>query len=64
MGNLMILAGVGGILTSWNAFIIGGSRILYALGESGMIPTVFSRIHPRYNTPYVSILIIGMLSCI
>ena len=64
MGNLMILAGVGGILTSWNAFLIGGSRVLYALAESGMIPSIFARLHPRYKTPYVSILFIGLLSCI
>ena len=64
MGNLMILAGVGGILTSWNAFIIGGSRVLYALAETGMIPKVFARVHPKYKTPYVAILFIGLLSCI
>lgn len=63
-GALMILAGVGGILTSWNAFMIGGSRVLYALSESGMIPGVFSRLHPKYKTPYVCILFIGALSCI
>ncbi len=63
-GTLMIVAGVGGILTSWNAFIIGGSRVLFALSESGMIPAVFSRIHPKYQTPYVAILFIGALSCI
>ena len=64
MGNLMILAGVGGILTSWNAFIIGGSRVLYALAETGMIPKVFALVHPKYKTPYVAILFIGLLSCI
>ncbi len=63
-GALMIVAGVGGILTSWNAFIIGGSRVLYALSESGMLPAFFSKLHPRYKTPYVSILFIGVLSCI
>ncbi|MFT7220238.1 MAG: APA family basic amino acid/polyamine antiporter [Candidatus Azotimanducaceae bacterium] len=63
-GAVMVLAGVGGILTSWNAFIIGGSRVIYALSEAGMIPKVFSRLHPRYNTPYVAILAIGILSCI
>jgi len=63
-GNLMILAGVGGILTSWNAFIIGGSRVIYALAQSGMLPAVFAKLHPRYNTPYVSILVIGLLSCV
>ena len=63
-GALMILAGVGGILTSWNAFIIGGSRVMFALSESGMIPKVFSKLHPKYRTPYVCILFIGVLSCI
>ena len=63
-GSLMIVAGVGGILTSWNAFIIGGSRVLYALSESGMIPGMFARLHPRYKTPYIGILFIGLLSCI
>lgn len=63
-GAVMIVAGVGGILTSWNAFIIGGSRVLFALSESGMIPKIFSRIHPKYKTPYICILFIGVLSCI
>lgn len=63
-GAVMVLAGVGGILTSWNAFVIGGSRVMFALSEAGMIPKVFSQLHPRYNTPYVAILTIGLLSCI
>ncbi|MBT6247360.1 MAG: APC family permease [Gammaproteobacteria bacterium] len=64
MGNIMLVAGIGGILTSWNAFVIGGSRVLYALAESRMIPAVFAKLHPRYNTPYISILLIGLLSCV
>ena len=63
-GAFMILAGVGGILTSWNAFIAGGSRLLFALAESGMIPAIFSRIHPKHRTPYVAVLFIGLLSCL
>ncbi len=63
-GSLLVLGGVAGILTSWNAFVIGGSRLLYALAESGMVPAVFGRLHPRFNTPYVGIIAIGVLSCI
>ncbi len=29
-GNLLVLGGVGGIITSWNAFLVGGSRAVYA----------------------------------
>jgi amino acid transporter len=59
-----VIGGIGGILTSWNAFIIGGSRVMFALGESGMLPRVFARIHPRYKTPHISVLCIGLLSCL
>ncbi|TDJ25901.1 MAG: amino acid permease [Gammaproteobacteria bacterium] len=63
-GSLLVVGGIGGILTSWNAFIIGGSRVMFALGESGMLPRAFARIHPRYHTPHVSVLCIGVLSCL
>ncbi len=61
-GTVLVLGGVGGILTSWNAFIVGGSRVLFALAESGYVPKAFARIHPRYQTPYVGIITIGVLS--
>jgi len=60
-GQVMLIAGVLGILSSWNAFIIGGSRVLFALAESGMIPSAFARMHSRYQTPYIAILSIGGL---
>ncbi len=63
-GKLLVVGGLGGILSSWNAFIIGGSRVLYALGHSGMLPRAFARLHPRYRTPYVGVLLIGGLSCV
>jgi basic amino acid/polyamine antiporter, APA family len=62
VGQLMALAGIAGILTSWNAFIIGGSRAMFALSESGMLPASLSKVHPEYNTPSNAILLIGGLS--
>ena len=63
-GSALIVGGIGGILTSWNAFIIGGSRVMFALAESGALPASFAKLHPRYRTPYLAILVLGALSCI
>lgn len=63
-GTILVIGGIGGILTSWNAFIIGGSRVMLALAESGLLPEAFARIHPRYKTPYVGIIAIGLAACI
>lgn len=60
--NILILGGVFGILTSWNGFLVGGSRLIYAMAESGMLPAWLGRIHPRYRTPSNAILLIGGIS--
>ena len=62
MAKVLILAGMCGIITSWNSFMIGGSRAMYSMAESYMIPRFFGKLHPKTNTPYVSILVVGLLS--
>jgi amino acid transporter len=61
-GKLLVIAGIGGILTSWNAFLIGGSRAIYALAKAGQLPAALGHLHPRFNTPYRAVLLIGVLS--
>jgi amino acid transporter len=61
-GSLMVLGGIGGILTSWNAFLVGGSRVVYALARDGMLPASLAELHPRWRTPWRALLIIGVLS--
>jgi len=60
--TVLIVGGIAGIVTSWNAFLIGGSRVMFALADSRMLPAVFDRLHPRFRTPHVAILFIGALS--
>ena len=61
-GILLVVGGVLGILSSWNAFLIGGSRLLYAMAQSHMLPSFLAKIHPKYNTPVNAILLIGGLA--
>ena len=63
-GAILVIGGIGGILTSWNAFIIGGSRLMFALANSGFLPKKLGELHPRFHTPWIAILVIGALSCI
>jgi APA family basic amino acid/polyamine antiporter len=62
IGKLVVLAGIAGILTSWNAFLVGGSRAIYALAHTGMLPRFLGRLHPRFNTPANAVLLIGVLA--
>jgi len=62
MGNFLVLGGIGGILTSWLGFYVGGSRAIYALSKAGMLPKALGDLHPKYNTPYKAIILIAVIS--
>ncbi len=63
-GTIVVIGGIGGILTSWNAFLIGGSRAIYALAQAGQLPSFLGALHSRYKTPWVAIALIGCLSAL
>ncbi|MCQ2434094.1 MAG: APC family permease [Oscillospiraceae bacterium] len=62
MAKVLIIGGLCGIITSWNSFLIGGSRALYSMADSHMVPTVFSKLHPKFKTPVTALVLLGGLS--
>lgn len=62
VANLLIAGGLAGILTSWNSLLMGASRLLWALGNSRMVPRWFGRLHPKYGTPANALLFVGAVS--
>lgn len=64
MAKVLIIGGLCGIITSWNSFLIGGSRAMYSMAESYMIPHTFAKLHKKYKSPVNALLLIGLLSII
>ena len=62
MAKVIIIGGMCGIVTSWNSFLMGGSRALYSMAESYMVPKTFSKLHPSYKTPINALYLIGALT--
>ena len=60
----LIFGGLLGIITSWNAFFIGASRLLFAMARGGMLPAVFARLHPRYESPVAVIILLSAISTV
>ena len=42
--------------------IFGQTRILYSISRDGLLPSIFSYIHPRFQTPFFSTLLLGLLA--
>ena len=62
MAKVIIVGGMCGIVTSWNSFLLGGSRAMYSMAESYMIPKFFAKLHPKHKTPVNALILIGILT--
>lgn len=57
-GGLIALAGIGGTC----AWFAGSARLPFVAGLDRYLPPSFGALHPKFGTPYVSILVQGVLS--
>ncbi|MGM9629732.1 APC family permease [Butyricicoccus sp.] len=64
MAKVMVIGGIAGMITSWNSFIIGGSRAMFSMAESKMLPETFAKLNPKTKAPTNAILFIGIASAI
>jgi len=58
---IAILAGTI-LLIATNAGLIGISRLAFSLGNHRLVPPALSRIHPRFKTPYISIILFSVIA--
>ncbi|MDH3735101.1 MAG: APC family permease [Gemmatimonadota bacterium] len=61
-GRVVLIAGVLGLLTTWNAIFMAATRVLFALGRARMLPPVFATVHPKYESPSAAVLFVSGLS--
>lgn len=56
---VIVMGGIFGILTSWNGFFIGATRLIFAMGRAGVLPAVFGSVHKKYRSPWAACLLVG-----
>ena len=54
---LGIIISATGALSGW---VLTTARLSFAAGEDGIFPNFFAKVHPRYQTPYTSLIITGI----
>ncbi len=59
IGSMLVAVGaMAGMTSVLLVFIYGQSRIAFVMSRDGLISKSFQKIHPRFNTPYVSIVVV------
>ena len=57
--KVVIFGGILGIMTTWNGFMLAGTRVMFSMGRAKILPPVFSKQHARHGTPKNVVLATG-----
>ncbi|PZR17764.1 MAG: amino acid permease [Azospirillum brasilense] len=61
LSGLIKIGAIAGLTTVILVLLYGQSRIFLTISRDGLLPPVFSRIHPRRHTPWISQIAIGSI---
>src|SRR5579885_677267 len=57
---IISLGAVAGLTSVLLVLLLGQSRVFFAISRDGLLPPAFSRVHPRFRTPYIPTIITGI----
>jgi basic amino acid/polyamine antiporter, APA family len=50
-----------GLTTVCLILLMGQTRVFFAMSRDGLLPKTFSKVHPRFGTPYRSTILLGVI---
>ncbi len=60
----VLLGALVGMVSSILVFQLGQARVWFAMSRDGLLPAIFSRVHPRFRTPAFATWVAGVLVAI
>ena len=61
---LVLIGSIMGLSTVMLVMLLGQSRVFYSMSRDGLLPEWAGRIHPRFRTPYISSITVGIFVAI
>ena len=59
--NIGAIAGLSSVVL---VMLMGQPRIFYAMARDGLLPPMFSKVHPKFKTPWVGTIITGVVAMV
>jgi APA family basic amino acid/polyamine antiporter len=58
---LIKIGAIAGLTSVMMVLLYGQTRIFYTMSRDGLMPAAFSKVHPKFQTPYVNTLVVGAI---
>ncbi|WAH42556.1 amino acid permease [Alicyclobacillus fastidiosus] len=62
IGSIITVAAIISILGTTVGWLLSTARIAFAAGEDGVFPSAFAKVHPKFQTPYMALIIGSVLA--
>jgi APA family basic amino acid/polyamine antiporter len=64
LGYLVNIGAIAGLASVVLVMLMGQPRIFYSMARDGLLPPVFGKVHPRFQTPYLSTIVTGTVAAL
>jgi len=59
---LVKIGAIAGMSSVMLVLLYGQTRIFYTMSRDGLLPSMFARVHPRFRTPWIDTIIVGIVA--
>ncbi|MCA0394833.1 MAG: amino acid permease [Proteobacteria bacterium] len=58
------IGAIAGLSSVILVMLMAQPRIFYSMSRDGLMPKIFGKVHPKFHTPYVGTIIVGIIACL
>lgn len=59
---LVKIGAIAGLSSVLLVLLYGQTRVFYSMAHDGLLPGIFSRLHPRFQTPWINTILVGIVA--
>lgn len=57
------IGAIAGLSSVMLVLLYGQTRIFYTMSRDGLLPTSLAKVHPRFKTPWINTVLVGLVAC-